>query len=66
MITRQDAEDKGDAILAMDERGRMFALDQGGEWFLGDTIDVASMSRVTGAGPAERVRDDGTRQDDGT
>jgi hypothetical protein len=53
-------EDKGDAILAMDDNGRVFALDQGGEWFLGDTMDAAVLSLITGDGPAERVRDDGT------
>ena len=53
-------EAKGDAIVAIDERGRMFALDQGGEWFLGDTLDEALLSLLTGDGPAERIRDDGT------
>ena len=53
-------EAKGDAIVAIDERGRVFALDQGGEWFLGDTLDEALLSLLTGDGPAERIRDDGT------
>jgi hypothetical protein len=53
-------EAAGNAILALDEHGRVFALDQGGEWFLGDSIDTAIMSLITGDGPAERVRDDGT------
>ncbi|WP_305788446.1 SUKH-3 domain-containing protein [Symbioplanes lichenis] len=53
-------EAKGDAIIAIDERGRVFALDQGGEWFLGATLDEALISLLTGDGPAERVRDDGT------
>ncbi|GID98458.1 SUKH-3 domain-containing protein [Amorphoplanes digitatis] len=53
-------EAKGDAIVAIDERGRVFALDQGGEWFLGETLDQAVLSLLTGDGPAERVRDDGT------
>jgi hypothetical protein len=50
----------GDAIVAIDERGRLFALDQGGEWFLGETLDEGLLSLLTGDGPAERVRDDGT------
>nr|BFE66990.1 hypothetical protein GCM10020092_002910 [Actinoplanes digitatis] len=53
-------EAKGDAIVAIDERGRVFALDQGGEWFLGETLDQAVLSLLTGDGLAERVRDDGT------
>ncbi|PRY27231.1 SUKH-3 domain-containing protein [Pseudosporangium ferrugineum] len=53
-------EAKGDAIVAIDERGRLFALDQGGEWFLGETLDEGLVSLLTGDGPAERIRDDGT------
>ncbi|WP_306215823.1 SUKH-3 domain-containing protein [Actinoplanes sp. RD1] len=53
-------EAKGDAIIAIDERGRVFALDQGGEWFVGETLDEALINLLTGDGPAERVRDDGT------
>lgn len=53
-------EAQGDAILAVDERGRIFALDQGGEWFLGETIDEAVTGLLTGSGLAERIRDDGT------
>jgi hypothetical protein len=50
----------GDAQLVVDEQGRIFALDQGGEWFVGASIDEALTSLLTGDGPAERVRDDGT------
>ena len=53
-------EDRGDALLAMDGRGRVFGLDQGGEWFLGATLDEALVGLLTGDGPAERLRDDGT------
>jgi hypothetical protein len=53
-------EAKGDTIVAIDERGRIFALDQGGEWFLGNTLDEGLLSLLTGDGPAERLRDDGT------
>ncbi|MEH1165584.1 SUKH-3 domain-containing protein [Micromonospora sp. CPCC 205539] len=49
------------SILAVDERGRVFALDQAGEWFLGDTIDAALTTLLLGRAPA-RVRDDGTWQ----
>ncbi|MBM0235645.1 SUKH-3 domain-containing protein [Micromonospora sp. STR1_7] len=52
-----------DSILAVDERGRVFALDQAGEWFLGDTIDAALTTLLLGRAPA-RVRDDGTWQAD--
>ncbi|MCA2212697.1 SUKH-3 domain-containing protein [Jidongwangia harbinensis] len=53
-------EARGDAILAIDDRGRVFALDQGGEWFLGEGIDAVLTGLLTGDGPAERIRDDGT------
>jgi hypothetical protein len=52
------SEARGETILAVDERGRVFALDQAGEWFLGETVDAALVTLVTG-GPAARVRDDG-------
>ncbi|MFG3710040.1 SUKH-3 domain-containing protein [Micromonospora sp. NPDC047730] len=54
----------GDSILAVDERGRVFALDQAGEWFLGADVDAALTTLLLGRAPA-RVRDDGT-WDDGT
>lgn len=50
----------GDAIVAVDERGRIFVLDQAGEWFVGRSIDEALVSLLAGDGPAARVRDDGT------
>jgi hypothetical protein len=53
-------EHHGDTVLAMDERGRVFALDQAGEWFIGETIDEAVVGLLTGDGPAIRLRDDGT------
>ncbi|KHD73032.1 hypothetical protein MB27_37050 [Actinoplanes utahensis] len=52
-------EGRAEGVLAIDERGRVFALDQGGEWFLGQTLDEALVALVTGL-PAARVRDDGT------
>jgi hypothetical protein len=53
-------EGRGDALLAMDSAGRVFGLDQGGEWFLGETIDEALVGLLTGDGPAERIHDDGS------
>ncbi|MEH0845292.1 SUKH-3 domain-containing protein [Micromonospora sp. CPCC 205711] len=51
--------ERQDSILAVDEHGRIFALDQAGEWFLGDDIDAALTTLLLGRAPA-RVRDDGT------
>jgi hypothetical protein len=51
--------EKGQSVLVLDERGRMFAMDQGGEWFLGETGDAGLITLLTG-GPVRRVRDDGT------
>ena len=51
--------ERQDSILAVDEQGRIFALDQAGEWFLGDDIDAALTTLLLGRSPA-RVRDDGT------
>ena len=49
-----------DALVVIDERSRVFVLDQAGEWFVGDTVDMAVTALLTGDGPADRVRDDGT------
>ncbi|WDZ86972.1 SUKH-3 domain-containing protein [Micromonospora cathayae] len=51
--------ERQDSILAVDEHGRIFALDQAGEWFLGPDIDTALTTLLLGRAPA-RVRDDGT------
>ncbi|MER7168407.1 SUKH-3 domain-containing protein [Micromonospora sp. NPDC000207] len=48
-----------DSLLAVDEHGRIFALDQAGEWFLGGDVDAALTTLLLGHAPA-RVRDDGT------
>lgn len=48
-----------ETVLAIDEHGRVFACDQGGEWFIGATIDAALTNLLTG-GHTPRVRDDGT------
>ncbi|MEU8657139.1 SUKH-3 domain-containing protein [Actinoplanes philippinensis] len=52
-----------EAVLAIDERGRVFSLDQGGEWFIADTLDGAIAALATGR-PAARIRDDGTWQEE--
>ncbi|WP_433390242.1 SUKH-3 domain-containing protein [Micromonospora sp. KLBMP9576] len=51
--------ERQESILAVDERGRVFALDQAGEWFLGEDIDAALTTLLLGRAPA-RVHDDGT------
>ncbi|MGC4808190.1 SUKH-3 domain-containing protein [Micromonospora sp. DT233] len=48
-----------ESILAVDEHGRIFALDQAGEWFLGPDIDTALTTLLLGRTPS-RVHDDGT------
>ncbi|XVU25451.1 SUKH-3 domain-containing protein [Actinoplanes sp. CA-054009] len=48
-----------DAVVAVDARGRVFVLDQGGEWMVGATVDEALVSLLTGDGPERRVHDDG-------
>ncbi|MFE9653035.1 SUKH-3 domain-containing protein [Micromonospora sp. NPDC006431] len=51
--------ERQESIIAVDEQGRIFALDQAGEWFLGPDIDAALTTLLLGRAPA-RVRDDGT------
>ena len=48
-----------DALLAVDDRGRVFALDHAGEWFLGETVAAALTTLITGSQP-HRVHDDGS------
>jgi hypothetical protein len=52
-------EGDGDAVLAIDEQGRVFAIDHAGEWFLGPTLEAALATLITGLEPP-RVKDDGT------
>jgi hypothetical protein len=40
-----------DSILAIDEAGRVYAIDHTGTWLLGDTMDAALITLVTGAQP---------------
>ena len=40
-----------DSVLAIDERGRVFALDHAGVWFLGDGVDAALTTLIAGAQP---------------
>lgn len=51
-------EGDADAFLAVDEQGRVFAVDPYGEWFLGATVAEAITALVTGAQPS-RLGDDG-------
>ncbi|MGN9764493.1 SUKH-3 domain-containing protein [Micromonospora sp. SD12] len=51
--------ERQESIFVVDQRGRIFALDQAGEWFLGEDIDAALTTLLLGRAPA-RVRDDGT------
>jgi hypothetical protein len=48
-----------DTVLAIDESGRIFALDHAGVWHLGDTMDSALTTLITGTQPP-RLHDDGT------
>ncbi|MGH3669286.1 MAG: SUKH-3 domain-containing protein [Pseudonocardiaceae bacterium] len=48
-----------DSTLAIDEAGRVFALDHVGEWYLGESIDAALITLITGSQPP-RLDDDGT------
>jgi hypothetical protein len=41
-----------ESVLAIDELGRVFALDHAGVWHLGDSIVAALTTLVTGAQPA--------------
>jgi hypothetical protein len=52
-------EGDGDAVLTIDERGRVFAIDHAGEWFLGPTLEAALTTLIVGTEPP-RVCDDGT------
>ncbi|MFE6053444.1 SUKH-3 domain-containing protein [Kitasatospora sp. NPDC056446] len=45
----------GQALLAVDEEGRVYSLDHTGEWFLGHGIDQAVTALVLGTAP-ERLR----------
>ncbi len=40
-----------DSVLAIDEAGRVFALDHAGVWYLGDSVDAALIALVTGTQP---------------
>ncbi len=48
----------GDLLLAINSLGQVLGIDSTGEWFLGDTIDQAIDTLVTGRRPP-RVGDDG-------
>ena len=40
-----------DSVLAIDEAGRVFALDHAGVWYLGDSVVAALTTLVTGTAP---------------
>ena len=46
-------EDHGASVLAIDEQGRVFALDHAGEWYLGSDIERALTVLVLGLGRVE-------------
>ncbi|MEU4237933.1 SUKH-3 domain-containing protein [Actinoplanes sp. NPDC026619] len=48
-----------ESILAVDDRGRIFDLDQAGEWFIADTYAEALETLILGK-RTHRVHDDGT------
>ena len=54
----------GDGFLALDEHGRVFALDQAGEWFIAETYLQALHTLVHGT-RTHRVTDEGTWGDAG-
>ncbi|AEW94482.1 MULTISPECIES: SUKH-3 domain-containing protein [Streptomycetaceae] len=45
------AQTDGQAHLAIDAEGRVYAIDHTGDWYLGDTIDQALTTLVTGVRP---------------
>jgi hypothetical protein len=49
----------GESQIVADEQGRVFVLDQAGEWFLGQDIDEAVVTLLRGR-HQPRVRDDGS------
>lgn len=58
-LTPIGEEGDGVGILAVDEPGRVFVLDHGGDWYLGADLDEAITALVLGRQP-HRVRQDGT------
>src|SRR5258706_4623758 len=52
-------ENGGEGIIVADEHGRVFLLDQAGEWYLGGDIDEALVTLFYGQ-EQRRIRDDGT------
>ncbi|MEZ0091253.1 SUKH-3 domain-containing protein [Streptacidiphilus sp. EB129] len=48
-------ERDGQALLVLDALGRVYSLDHTGEWFLGQTVDLALTALIIGTAP-ERLR----------
>ncbi|MFG3406540.1 SUKH-3 domain-containing protein [Streptomyces sp. NPDC048142] len=46
------AEGEEQAVLAIDTEGRVYSIDHTGDWFLGQNIDEALATLVTGTQPA--------------
>lgn len=44
-------EEEGGGLIAVDERGRIFVLDQAGEWYYGENIDAALTALLEGHEP---------------
>ncbi|MFH0249783.1 SUKH-3 domain-containing protein [Streptomyces chitinivorans] len=49
-------EDNGNALLAIDEQGRVYSIDHTGDWYLGPTFDAALTTLVTGTNPKRLTR----------
>ncbi|KIF69541.1 SUKH-3 domain containing protein [Streptomyces sp. AcH 505] len=51
-ITPLGEEGEGQAVLAIDAVGRVYAIDHTGDWYLGADIDLALATLLTGREPA--------------
>ncbi|MGC5412545.1 SUKH-3 domain-containing protein, partial [Streptomyces sp. DT225] len=48
-------EGDGQAVLAIDLTGRVYSIDHTGDWYLGQDIDTALATLVTGLQPERLV-----------
>ncbi|MFD5071420.1 SUKH-3 domain-containing protein, partial [Streptomyces sp. NPDC058369] len=48
-------EGDGQAVLAIDVAGRVYSIDHTGDWYLGQDIDAALATLVTGLQPERLV-----------
>ncbi|WP_432985995.1 SUKH-3 domain-containing protein [Dactylosporangium sp. CA-233914] len=58
-LTPIGEEESGAALLAVDDRGRVFVLDHTADWYAGASVDEAITTLVAGRLPA-RLNDEGT------